>query len=132
VSAEPRFAAWLTPVAEAQVPELKTRTPEVTAVIESRRARLPAIIKAMAAGCLGENHQGLLEPKPGPGCDADAPSLAAAENKDRMMLYQTLVEQNKMPPGDLARVQQAFAKAHRERAPPGSWVQDDAGRWTRK
>jgi uncharacterized protein YdbL (DUF1318 family) len=124
--------AWLTPAAEAQVPELKTRTPEVMAVIESRRARFPAISKAMAAGCLGETSQGLLEPRPGAGCGADTASLAAAENKDRMTLYQTLVAQNQMPPGDIARVQQAFAKSHRDHAPAGAWVQNDAGQWTRK
>jgi uncharacterized protein YdbL (DUF1318 family) len=132
VSVEPGWAAWLTPVAEAQVPELKTRTPEVMAVIESRRARYPAIAKALAAGCLGENNQGLLEPRPGPGCGGDAAALAQAENRDRLTLYQTLVEQNKMPPGDIARVQRAFAKVNRDQAPAGAWVQDDAGQWARK
>jgi len=48
------------------------------------------------------------------------------------VLYRTLVEQNQMPPGDIARVQAAFAKAHRDKASPGAWVQDDAGQWSRK
>ncbi len=119
---------WLAPaVAEAQVPELKTRTPEINAVIESRRARYARVAAAVDAGCLGENNQGLLEPRPGSGCPPDAATLAADENRDRLVLYRTLVAQNKMPPGDLARVQAGFARANRERAPAGAWVQDEAG-----
>lgn len=119
--------------AEAQVvPELKTRTPEVTAVIESRRARYAEIAAAMAKGCIGENNQGLLEARPGAGCPANVPALVAGENRDRMVLYRTLVEQNNMPAGDIARVQAAFAKAHRDKAPAGAFIQDAAGQWSRK
>ena len=119
--------------AEAQVvPELKTRTPEVSAVIESRRARFSALAAAATRGCLGENNQGLTDVRPGTGCGADVAALVAAENRDRMVLYRTLVAQNNMPPGDLARVQAGFAKAHRDKAPAGAWVQDDAGQWSRK
>ncbi|OLB94822.1 MAG: hypothetical protein AUH30_16865 [Candidatus Rokubacteria bacterium 13_1_40CM_68_15] len=118
---------------EAQaVPELKTRTPEIIAVIESRRARFPELAAALAKGCIGENNQGLLDVRPGTGCPANVPALVSAENRDRMVLYRTLVEQNNMPPGDLARVQAAFAKAHRDKAPAGASVQDDAGQWSRK
>jgi uncharacterized protein YdbL (DUF1318 family) len=119
-------------VAEAQVPEIKTYTPEVLAIVESRRARYPQLTAAMASGCLGENNQGLVEPRQGPGCSPNVGALAAAENADRMRLYRTLVEQNKMPPGDIVRVQAAFAKTNRAAAPPGTWVQDDTGQWSRK
>src|ERR1043166_8283020 len=87
---------------------------------------------AMTKGCIGENNLGLLEARPGTGCPATVPALVSAENRDRMVLYRTLVEQNQMPPGDIARVQAAFAKAHRDKASPGTWVQDDAGQWSRK
>jgi uncharacterized protein YdbL (DUF1318 family) len=86
----------------------------------------------MASGCLGENNRGLVEPRPGPSCPPDGTALAAAENDDRMRLYRTLVAQNNMPPGDLARVQAAFARTNRAAAPPGTWIQDDAGSWSRK
>jgi uncharacterized protein YdbL (DUF1318 family) len=119
-------------VAEAQVPDLKTMTPEVMAIVESRRARYPQLAAALAAGCLGETNQGLLEVRDGSGCPADAGALAAAESADRMRLYRTLVAQNSMPPGDLARVQAAFAKTHRGAAPSGAWVQDESGQWSRK
>ena len=119
--------------AEAQaVPELRTRTPEIVAVIESRRARYPELATALAKGCIGENNQGLLDARPGSGCPANVTALVNDENRDRMVLYRTLVEQNNMPPADVARVQAAFAKAHRDKAPAGAWIQDDGGRWVRK
>jgi uncharacterized protein YdbL (DUF1318 family) len=127
------WAALAAPtVAEAQVPEIKTYTPEVQAIVASRRARYPQLAAAMASGCLGENAQGLVEPRPGTGCPPNVAALAAAENADRLRLYRTLVEQNKMPPGDIARVQAAFAKTNRAAAPTGTWVQDDSGHWSRK
>jgi len=133
VSRAPRWVSLFGPaVAEAQVPELKTRTPEVMAAIESRRARFAELETAEAKGCVGETNRGLVEARPGAGCPANLGPLAAAENKDRMFIYQTLVQQNNMPPGDIVRVQAGFAKARREKAPAGTWIQDEAGRWTRK
>lgn len=126
-------AAWPGPrVAEAQVPELKTRTPEIMAAIQSRNARYPQVAAALAAGCLGENGQGLLEARPGTGCPAGLGGLVAAENRDRTLIYRTLVEQNNMAPTELPRVQAAFAKANRDKAPAGAWVQEPDGRWVRK
>jgi uncharacterized protein YdbL (DUF1318 family) len=119
-------------VAEAQVPEIKTWTPEVLALVDSRRARYAELAAAMGRGCLGESTQGLVEPRPGAGCPPNVAALAAAENSDRMQLYRTLVTQNNMPPGDLARVQAGFAKTNRAAAPAGTWIQDDAGQWSRK
>ncbi|MBI4587466.1 MAG: DUF1318 domain-containing protein [Candidatus Rokubacteria bacterium] len=127
---------WLSvlapPAAEAQVPELKTRTPEVMASIESRRQRFPQIQGWKSRGCIGENSRALLEARPGQGCGPEVGGLIGAENRDRMTLYQTLLQQNNMPPGDLAKVQAGFAKANRERAQPGEWVQTETGQWTRK
>jgi uncharacterized protein YdbL (DUF1318 family) len=125
--------SWLGPRhAEAQVPELRVQTPEIMAAIQSRRARYPQLAAAITRGCIGENNQGLVEPRPGPGCGPDAAALVAAENRDREFIYRTLMEQNKMPPTDLPRVRAAFAAANREKAPAGTWVQDAAGQWTRK
>jgi uncharacterized protein YdbL (DUF1318 family) len=133
-TAEPRWVAWLLPdPAEAQVPELKTRTPEVMAAIESRRKRVPGLEAAAARLCLGENNQGLVEARPdGKSCPANLGELVAAENGDRMFLYKTLVQQNNMPPGDLTRVQAAFAKVRREKAAPGTLIQLENGQWTKK
>lgn len=128
-----RWLSWLGPrTAEAQVPDLKTRTPEVMAAIESRRARFPQIAAALSQGCAGENNQGLVEVRPGATCPANVPALLNAENRDRLFIYRTLVQQNNMAPSELPRVQAAFGKVHRERAPAGAWVQDESGRWSRK
>ena len=128
------WAVWLQPAAaEAQVPDLKTRTPEVMASIESRRKRLPEVEDAAAKLCLGQNNHGLVEARPGGrSCPSALGQLVAAENGDRMFLYKALVEQNNMPPGDITRVQAAFAKVHREKAAPGMWIQLESGQWTKK
>jgi uncharacterized protein YdbL (DUF1318 family) len=127
------WLAWLGPApAEAQVPELRTRTPEVMAAINSRRARYPALAQAMTRGCVGENNRGLVEARPGTDCPPDVVALVTAENDDRARIYRTLVEQNNMPPGDIVRVQAAFARVNRDAVAAGTWIQDDAGNWTRK
>lgn len=124
---------FLTPApAEAQIPDLKIRTPEVMASIESRRARFPQIQQWKGKGCIGENTQGLVEPRPGQGCGPEVGALIDAENRDRMTLYRTLLEQNSMPAGELAKIQAGFAKANRERAQSGEWIQSETGQWTRK
>ncbi len=130
----PAWFAWLAPsVVEAQaVPELKTRTPEVMAAIESRRKRNAEVDRAARAGCLGENREGLVEARPGQDCPPSLGALVAAENADRMFIYRTLVAQNNMPPADISRVQAAFAKTRREKAPPGTWIQLENGQWTQK
>lgn len=124
---------FLTPApAEAQIPDLKIRTPEVMASIESRRARFPQIQQWKGKGCIGENTQGLVEPRPGQGCGPEVGALIDAENRDRMTLYRTLLEQNSMPASELAKIQAGFAKANRERAQSGEWIQSETGQWTRK
>ena len=129
-----RWLAWFQPiVVEAQeVPELRTRTPEVMAAIESRRKRRPELDAVARTGCLGENKGGLVEARPGQNCPPTLGQLVAAENADRMFLYNTLVAQNSMPAADITRVQAAFAKVRREKAAPGTWVQLENGQWTRK
>ena len=133
VPALARVTAWLQPAAaEAQVPNLKTQTPEIMAVIQSRSSRYPQLAAEMAKGCIGENNQGLVEARPGTNCSPNVGALVSGENSDRMKLYQTLVQQNNMPSGDITRVQTAFAKENRERAPAATWIQDESGGWRRK
>ncbi len=42
------------------------------------------------------------------------------------------MRQNRMPASDTPRVREAFAKANREKARPGEWVQQPNGQWARK
>ena len=129
------WRAWFSVArAEAQaIPELKTRTPEVMAAIESRRKRSAEVDAALAKGCVGETNQGLLDAREGgQGCPANLRALVSAENADRSYLYRTLVEQNNMPASDISRVQAAFGKARREKVPAGVWIQTESGQWTKK
>jgi len=115
----------------AGVPEVRVRTPELMRAIESRRARRPQILEWKAKACIGENNQGLLEPRPGQGCTGEVAALIAAENVDRNFITETLMQQNNMPASDAPRVRAAFAKVHRERVQPGHWVQEPDGRWVK-
>jgi uncharacterized protein YdbL (DUF1318 family) len=112
--------------------QIRTRTPEVQALIDARRARYADLSRLMAQGCVGERADGTVEPRSGVACVSDTRGLLAAENRDRAELFRTIVQQNDMPAADLARVKAGFAKRNRERAPAGTWVQDDAGGWQRK
>jgi uncharacterized protein YdbL (DUF1318 family) len=112
--------------------DIRTRTPEVQALVESRKSRYPQLAAAMAAGCVGERSDGLVAARPARACPPDLESLLAAENHDRTRLFTTIVAQNGMPAADVARVHAGFARRNRERAPTGTWIQGEAGDWLRK
>jgi len=114
------------------VPEIKTQTPELMKAIASRRDRFREIRAWKARGCLGETNQGMLESRPGQECSGDVARLIGVENADRQYIYDTLMKQNNIPAGDAPRVRAAFAKAKRDRAQPGDWVQQDNGQWAKK
>jgi uncharacterized protein YdbL (DUF1318 family) len=114
------------------VPEIRVQTPQLMKAIGSRRDRFGAIQSGKAKGCIGETNQGLLEGRPGQGCGGEVGGLIGAENADRVLIYDTLMQQNNIPAGDAGRVRAAFAKANRERAQGGEWIQQDNGQWTRK
>ena len=127
----PRLAAAQARPADV-VPEIRVQTPELMKVIGSRRDRFPKIQGWKAKGCIGENNQGLLEARAGQGCSGEVSALIGAENRDRQFTYETLMQQNNIAPGDVARVRAAFAKANRDRAQPGEWIQQPSGQWTRR
>ena len=114
------------------VPEIRTQTPELMRHIESRRARFGELQQWKGRGCAGETNQGLLEARPGQGCSGAVAGLIGTENADRQFIYDTLMQQNNIPARDAPRVRAAFAKANRDRAQAGEWVQQDNGQWARK
>ena len=105
--------------------DIRIRTPEVQALVESRTSRYPRLAAAMVAGCVGERSDGLVVMRPASACPRDLESLLADENHDRTQLFATIVTQNGMPAADLPRVQAGFARRNRERAPAGTWIQAD-------
>ena len=95
-------------------------------MLENRKNRYSDLQSAKAAGQIGENNQGLVSPLKG------GDPLAAAENENRLVVYQTIVEQNGFGPGGLEQVQRVFADVQREKARPGDYVQTPSGEWKQK
>ena len=132
------LAALAPPEAAAQgrsvdvVPEIRVQTPELMRAIRSRQSRNPQLDQWKARGCVGETNQGLLEARLGQGCTGEVAALIGAENADRSFIYDTLMQQNNIPAGDAPRVRAAFAKANRDRARPGEWVQEPNGQWVKR
>src|SRR5262249_24237152 len=54
------------------------------------------------------------------------------ENRDRQAIVDTFMRENKIAASDAARVRASFAKAYRDRAGGGQWIQTDQGEWVKK
>jgi uncharacterized protein YdbL (DUF1318 family) len=133
---------WLAPLAPreasaqgyrvdvAQAP--KTDSEELRRLTESQNRRLGALQQWLARGCIGENNQGFLEPRPGQGCAGEVSRLIGEENQDRQAIIDTFIHQNRIPATDAGRVKASFAKAYRERGQGGQWIQTDRGEWVKK
>lgn len=114
----------------AQAP--KTDSEELRRLTESQNRRLGALQQWLARGCVGENNQGFAEPRPGQGCTGEVARLIGEENRDRQAIIETFMRQNHIAATDVARVKASFAKAYRERAQGGQWIQTDRGEWVKK
>jgi len=114
----------------AQAP--KTDSDALRRLTESQNRRLGALQQWLARGCVGENNQGFVEGRPGQGCTGEVAGLIGAENADRQAIVETFMRQNKMAPSEIGRVKASFAKAYRDRAAGGQWVQTDRGDWVKK
>jgi uncharacterized protein len=131
---------WLAPLAPreaaaqeqrlAQAP--RTDSPELRRLTEAQNQRLGALQQSMSRGCIGESNRGLVEPRPGQGCAGDVGRLIGDENRDRQAIIDTFMRQNSIAASDVGRVRASFAKAYRDRAPGGAWVQTDRGEWVKK
>lgn len=106
--------------------DIKEMTPAVKSALDGRKARFADLKALKTQGVVGENNRGYVETLGG-GKSAEA--LVAAENKDRKLVYNAIVEQNKLGPGALATVEAVFARVQRDKAEPGEKVQDASGRW---
>ena len=58
--------------------------------------------------------------------------MVKAENADRKVIYQAIIEQNELGAGALAAVEGVFAGVQRDKATVGEKVQDAAGNWITK
>lgn len=109
---------------------LKKVTPPVQKALKSRKARTPVLQVLKAKGVVGENNLGFVQilKSPAPAKEKD---LVKAENRDRRLIYDTVVSQNHVGTGKLAKVEKAFAKTRRDRARPGDWIQNPSGKWVK-
>ncbi len=115
--------------AYAETPQLKYMTDEVKSAIDSRRARFEAIKAHKKDGHIGENNKGYISAF----LDNDQiKDIVEQENKDRLIIYKTIVEQNGFPKEAIAQVEEAFASEQKERASKGEKVQLEDGEWASK
>ena len=116
-------------VALAQGYDIKTITPAVKAAIDARKARFSELKALKAQGLVGENNRGYVEVLGG---GAEAKALVNAENANRKMVYQAIVEQNELGAGALSTVEGVFAGVQRGKAVAGEKIQDPSGNWITK
>lgn len=91
------------------------------------KERLPTIVTLKADGLIGENNKGYLEFVPGAAKrDED---VISAENVDRKAVYGAIASQQGTT-GEL--VGERRANQIGEQASPGEWIQDAAGKWSKK
>jgi uncharacterized protein YdbL (DUF1318 family) len=137
-----RLDRWLAPFAPreasaqehrvdvAQAP--RTDSEELRQLAASQSRRLGALQQWLARGCVGENNQGFVEPRPGQGCTGEVARLIGEENRDRQAIIDTFMRQNHIPAPDAGRVKASFAKKYRDLVPGGQWIQSDRGEWVKK
>jgi uncharacterized protein YdbL (DUF1318 family) len=89
--------------------------------------RLPTIVQMKSDGIVGENNKGYLEFVPGAAKKNE--SMIAAENSDRKSVYSAIAIQQKTTP-ELVGERRVIQIS--EKAAPGEWLQDQAGKWYKK
>jgi len=118
-------------VSEAYAASLKLKysTPETDKAIAARRARFHTLRYLKGEGQVGEGNNGFVV-KLGGGNDVR--QIVDAENSDRDIVYNAIVKQNDMEPGDYALVRKTFAQERRNRAKSGDKIQLESGEWVTK
>ncbi len=86
--------------------DIKQMTPEVREALAGRQARYSELQAAKHSGAASENSEGLVS--------GNSP-LVSAENHDRLVIYQTIADQNGLGSSGLSQIKSAFAETIRER-----------------
>ena len=107
---------------------IKQMTPEVQAALDNRHDRFSQLQALETSGVIGENNRGYVQVLK---ADASADAIAAAENSDRRVIYQTIARQNGLE-GEVGTIEAVFAQVQRDKAAPGEQVQAEDGRWVTK
>lgn len=113
-------------IAEAGAYDIRENTPEVQSAISGRQSRFSALKQLKAQGAIGENNRGYVDALASTG---DAVVLAQAENNDRRVLYQAIVDQNNLGAAGMDKVEMVFAEVQRDKASSGEKIQSPSGEW---
>jgi|SRR5664280_1519441 hypothetical protein len=89
--------------------------------------RRPALHVLKDREAVGENNRGYLEVRAA--LSGGESETVSAENSDRAEVYGALAQQTGSSSDQVGR---ARAKKIAEKSRPGSWLQDETGRWYRK
>jgi uncharacterized protein YdbL (DUF1318 family) len=109
--------------------DLKEITPAVKQALENRQARYSQLQSLKQKGAVGEDNKGFVADL---GRDPQAAAMVSSENRDRRIIYQALVDQNKLGSAGMTEVQKVFAEVQRDKASSGEYIQTPAGEWSRK
>ncbi len=101
-----------------------SRAEDLGAVRARMEQRLPQIDSLKSSGALGENNRGFLEARSG-----DGGSVAAAENRDREVVYAELAKRTGASTDSVGR---ARAKQIAANSASGVWLQRESGEWYQK
>ena len=109
--------------------DLKEMTPTVKAAFEGRKARYAELKSLKGQGAVGENKSGYVTAL---GAVPGVNDVVQAENTDRKVIYQAIVEQNGLNGSELATVEKVFAQVQRDKADAGEKIQNEDGNWGTK
>ena len=107
---------------------IKQMTPEVTQSLDNRRDRFEKLRGLKKSAIVGENNSGyvvLLKE------DGQAKEIVAAENSDRKIIYETIVQQNDLKDA-LSTIEKVFAQVQRDKSEGGDQIQQEDGSWSVK
>ncbi len=111
-------------------------TPAIRALKSSIRTRAYALKPFMDRGNIGIGRDGLLVVRNRRGLNlrekAALTRLVKAENRDRMALYREIAKANNYTPDRVEDIKRLFARAWKNKAKKGWWVQKADGTWQRK
>jgi len=95
------------------------------------------VLRLLRLSVIGERNDGLVEVRDGsitvPALSSDQiRTIIAEENADRQVLIDRLITTTPGGEEDQDEVRWIFARLNHDLAPSGAWLQDRAGRWSRK
>ena len=95
-------------------------SPEIEEAALRRKGRLPQLAAWQEKGVLGENRFGLIEIRQSPVMDSTPQELVKTENKDRMIIYQSLAQKNKTT---VEEIQKLYVSYLHQNAPVGTPIE---------